>query len=196
MEATRFDELPPVAAWRHRDARSGFEVVFLSQDAGGVRVEGQSTAVEEGEAWQSRYVIELDDAFRTRRAHVHARTLAGAHERTLEADGQGRWLVDGEHAAHLDGLHDVDLEASSFTNAFPVRRLALGFGERADAPAAYVRALDLRVERLEQAYERIAEPAPRRRFAYASPAFGFAAELVSDGAGLVLDYPGIAERVR
>jgi len=196
VPATPFDPLPPVAAWRHRDARSGFEVVFLAEDAGGVRVEGYSTAVEAGEAWHGRYVIDLDGAFRTRTARVHVRTVRGEHARTLDADGAGRWRVDGEPAAHLDGVLDVDLEASAFTNALPVRRLALALGARADAQAAYVRALDLRVERLEQAYERIAEPAPRRRFAYASPAFGFAAELVSDGAGLVLDYPGIAERVR
>jgi hypothetical protein len=36
------------------------------------------------------------------------------------------------------------------TNALAVQRMALGAGEAADAPAVYVRALDLAVERLER----------------------------------------------
>jgi len=60
--------------------------------------------------------------------------------------------------------------------------------------AAYVRALDLGVARLEQAYRRIADDGPRQRFDYAAPAFGFTSRLVYDESGLVLDYPGIARR--
>jgi uncharacterized protein len=58
-----------------------------------------------------------------------------------------------------------------------------------------VRALDLSVERLEQTYARLEDDAGRRRYDYASPAFGYRAELVYDQFGLVLDYPGIAARV-
>ena len=72
--------------------------------------------------------------------------------------------------------------------------LALAAGGHADAPAAYVRALDLSVARLEQAYRRIADDGPRQRYDYAAPAFGFTSRLVYDESGLVLDYPGIARR--
>ena len=49
---------------------------------------------------------------------------------------------------------------------------------------------DLRVERLEQRYVRVAE----REYDYEAPAFEFACRLVYGDDGLVLDYPGIAER--
>jgi hypothetical protein len=88
----------------------------------------------------------------------------------------------------------VDLESSSLTNAFPVRRLGLPPGGRAEAPAAYVRALDLHVDRLEQRYVRIDDGTGLERYDYASPAFDFRCELVYDQAGLVIDYPGIAAR--
>jgi hypothetical protein len=103
-------------------------------------------------------------------------------------------LVNGEAAPALDGCLDVDLEASALTNALPVRRLALRVGQEADAPAAYIRALDLSVERLEQRYVRLPDDAARQRFQYTSPAFDFQAVLVYDESGLVLDYPGIAVR--
>ena len=64
----------------------------------------------------------------------------------------------------------------------------------ADAPAAYVRALDLSVERLEQRYVRLADGERGQRYHYTSPAFGFECELAYDESGLVLDYPGIAVR--
>jgi hypothetical protein len=105
------------------------------------------------------------------------------------------WTVDGARVHEVDGCRDVDLESSSLTNAFPVHRLGLEVGQGADAPAAYVRAVDLSVERLEQRYVRMPDDSRRRRYHYASPAFGFEAELVYDEAGLVIDYPGIAVRV-
>ena len=112
----------------------------------------------------------------------------------VEADGSGQWLVDGEPAPHLDGCRDVDLEASAVTNALPVRRLGLPLAAAAAAPAAYVRAVGLAVERLEQTYMRTTDEATCQRYDYTAPAFGFGARLVYDQAGLVLDYPGIAVR--
>ncbi len=102
--------------------------------------------------------------------------------------------MDGAPAPELDGCLDLDLESSSLTNAFPVHRLALRVGDRSDAPAAYVRATDLVVERLEQRYERVADQGDRRCFEYAAPAFDFTCRLVYDRHGLPIDYPGIAER--
>jgi hypothetical protein len=113
----------------------------------------------------------------------------------LESDGTGRWRVDGRPAPLLDGCVDADLEASAFTNALPVNRLGLEVGQRADAPAAYVRALDLRVERLEQQYTRLPDEGESSRYDYRAPQFDFAYVLVYDEFGLILDYPGLAVRV-
>jgi hypothetical protein len=65
--------------------------------------------------------------------------------------------VNGRHSALVDGCFDLDLEASLVTNMAAVRRLALRVGERSDAPAAYVRHRDHRLERLEQTYRRAAD---------------------------------------
>lgn len=173
------------AALRHHTVREGFEVVFL----GDRRFEGQSTGFEDGAAWTVDYDIELDGAGCTRRARITTRDASGVRSILLEG-GDGRWRIDGAPATHLDGLLDVDLEASAVTNAFPVRRLDLAPGERVEAPAAWVR-LDSTVERLEQRYHRL----DAARYAYEAPGLGFAAELVYDRTGLILEYPGIATRV-
>lgn len=193
-KSSPFTDLPPTAAWQHRDARSGFEVVFFHRLDDGWRVAGCTTAVEDGHAWMVDYELRLDRSWTTRRAHIAGRSASGSDGTTLEADGAGRWLVDGKVAPHLDGCLDVDLESSAMTNALPVHRLSMPIGDRATAPAAYVRALGLAVERLEQTYVRITDKGSCQRYDYAAPAFEFACELIYDESGLVLEYPGIAVR--
>ena len=188
-------ELPSTAAWRHRDARLGFEVLFIRHERGYLRLEGHSTAVEEDEAWAIRYDLTVDDRWVTRSAHVVGRSALGLHEVRLEADGTGVWQIDGRAAPWLDGCLDVDLEASACTNALPIHRLGLSVGARANASAAYVRAPTLRVEPLEQTYARLPDYGDSARYEYVAPAFDFSAVLTYDRFGFVLDYPGIAVRV-
>jgi hypothetical protein len=185
-----FRALPASAAWQHRDARAGFEVVLLH----GLRVEGATTAVEDGEAWVVEYAIALAPGWTTRSARVVSRWGGGVGEIRLEGDGAGRWRIDGEPAPELDGCLDVDLEASAFTNALPVHRLGLAVGAHAEAPAVYVRAPGLDVERLEQRYVRLDDGDHGQRYGYRAPRFAFECELAYDSHGLVLDYPGLAVR--
>jgi hypothetical protein len=185
---------PATACWLHREARSGFEVAYFRSQEDGWAMDGTTAAVEDTKTWIVTYSIRLDAGWATRSARIMARTAAGLRETLLEVDQTGRWLVDGDPAPHLDGCRDVDLESSAMTNALPVHRLGLAAGRQADAPAAYVRALDLSVDRLEQTYRRIADEGARQRYEYAAPAFDFTSCLVYDESGLVLDYPGIARR--
>jgi hypothetical protein len=188
-------DLPAAAAWRHLDARTGFEVLFLRRGTDHYHLDGHTTAVEEGEAWAVRYTLTLDSSWATRSAHIVGRSALGEHQIHLESDGTGAWRVDGRPMAQLSGCLDVDLEASACTNALPVRRLRMDVGQSADAPAAYVRARDLGVQRLEQTYARLPNVGEHSRYDYASPFFDFSAVLVYDQFGLVLDYPGIAVRI-
>jgi len=180
-------DLPSTAAWQHLDARTGFEVAtFEVTDAPDgtpppvLVLSGTTTAVEDAQAWVVSYRIVVDAEWRTREAHVHGRSAAGERSTHLEADGQGRWRIEGAPAGHLDGCLDVDLESSALTNTLPVHRLRLDVGRRASTPAAYVRALDLRVERLEQTYQRLGDGSGGQRYGYSAPVFDFASELVYD----------------
>ena len=177
--------LPPFAAWRFVTAVDGFEVTYFA--AG--RLRGHTSAVETGRPYAVAYEITLDDLWRTREVRVSSDTVDGPRTIALRSDGVGHWSVDGVAAPHLDGIVDVDLEASGCTNTLPVHRLDLPVGVQVPAPAVYVQALDLGVRRLDQTYRRLDD----HRFAYTSEG-GFEAVLTYDDSGLVLDYPGIAVR--
>jgi len=188
-------DLPARAAWLHETARTGFETVFPVRGADGYQLTGHTAAVEADHAWVVHYVISVDDAWRTRAARITGWTEAGSRAVMLETDGSGRWLVDGRAAPTLDGCLDVDLESSACTNTLPIHRLGLAIGREADSPAAYVRALDLDVERLEQWYTRVDDSDGAHQYDYQAPAFDFATRLTYDATGLVITYPGIARRV-
>lgn len=191
-----FSDLPLSAAWRHTDARDGFESVFFRGDRStGYRIEGHTAAVEGSHVWAVRYVITLDEHWATRAADVWGHSSGGGSAVRLEVAGPGRWRVNGAAAPELDGCVDVDLESSACTNTIPVHRLRLAGGESAQAPAAYLRALDLGVERLDQSYSRLEDHDSHRIFRYCAPGFDFESRLVFDEAGLLLEYPGIALRV-
>lgn len=189
-----FRSPPPAAAWRHREARTGFETVFFRPVPGGYRIDGSTTAVEDGRAWAVGYRIETDDAWVTRRARVTGLSESARRHVLLEHDGLGGWRQDGRPAPHLDGCPDVDLESSAMTNTLPVHRMRLPVGARAAVHSAYVRALDLAVERLEQEYARLTDDGTHQRYEYVAPRFDFSCRLVYDETGLVTEYPGIAVR--
>jgi len=144
--------------------------------------------------WAVSFVINTDATWTTRSAQITGRSASGSRQITLEADGDGHWLVGGETASSLDGCLDVDLESSAMTNALPIHRMRLTVGSQASAPAVYIRAVDLAVERLEQHYTRVPDEAPSQCYDYASPTFDYAGRLSFDKHGLALDYPGIAVR--
>jgi hypothetical protein len=169
-------------------------VVFFRPIDGSWQLQGCTTAVETDEPWVVDYNIILNPDWTTRRAEISSISTSGRRSTLLETDGAGRWLVAGAPAPQLDGCLDIDLESSAMTNALPVRRLKLQVGDSADSPAAYVRALDLSVERLEQTYTRKPDKDTHSQYDYTAPAFDFSCGLRYDEFGLVLAYPGIATR--
>lgn len=80
---------PPAAAWQHRHARLGFEVVYFEQHHGGCHIHGSTAAVENGQTWAVEYDIELNASWTTRRAQIAGRSVAGPRRTLLEADGCG-----------------------------------------------------------------------------------------------------------
>jgi hypothetical protein len=195
MKDVPFAPLPEAAAWRHVDAREGFETVFLRDVASGHVVDGHTAAVEDGVVWAVHYTIDVDEHWVTQHCRVWSWSAVGERETQLARDAAGRWRIDGVLAPELDGCLDADLEASACTNMLPVRRARLPLHRSIEAPAAFVRAPGLVVERLEQSYFRLSDDDDDLLFEYRSPRFDVECQLRFGVDGLVLDYPGIATRV-
>lgn len=115
------EQLPRSAAWRFVDAVDGFEVVYTAPG----ELRGHTSAVENGKPYAVHHDIRFDEEWRTREVVVSADTVAGALQVKLTSDGAGSWTVNDQPRPDLDGLVDIDLEASACTNTLPVHRLHL-----------------------------------------------------------------------
>lgn len=192
-------KLPQHATYVHAGARSGYEaVVFRAPDARSSSrhdflIEGGTTAIENGVPWSVQYQVSVDALWHTTRVEIRGISQSGDHHLTAEVHA-GRWWVNGTERRDLDGCVDIDLESSLVTNTLAVHRLDLASRTAVEVPAAFVRANDLTVERIEQRYACIQHTTNQVVLDYTSTTFDFACQLAFDRSGLVTTYPGIGRR--
>lgn len=138
---------------------------------------------------RGRYSYELtaEPDWTFRRLQLEA--LAGERTLTIDFDGTD-WMVDGS-PRDLSGATDIDLAISPFTNTLPIRRLGLEIDDEADVTVAYVSFPDLEVTVEEQRYTRLDEDL----YLFESLDGDFSRELTVDADGIVVEYPGLFERL-
>jgi uncharacterized protein len=170
--------------WRGESDSS--EHFRLSATAGGGHVlEGDVVLVLDGAPARVSYTVTVDEAWCTREVAVRMEWGSEpARELAIEADGLGRWMIDGQERPDLYGATDVDLGVTPSTNTLPIRRLAdSAAGSATPVRAAWVRFPQLTVEVLDQVYNRLGID----RWLYRS-GNDFQAELLVDELGVVVAY--------
>lgn len=133
------------------------------------------------------YRIKLDDTERVRTVRID-RTDGQVME--LFSDGAGNWSDDrAEPLPDLRGCIDVDIWPTPLTNSLPLWRTGLEDGQSQRFAMAWIDADGMTVKRQEQVYSRI----DGRHVRYQSADFERVLEVDADN--LVIDYPGLFERV-
>ena len=170
--------------WRGENDSSERFRLHGGEDGGHV-LEGDVVLVLDGAPASVSYRVEADADWLTRRVHVRMeRGSDPPRELSIEADGVGRWMTDGDERADLYGCTDVDLGVTPSTNTLPIRRLAdMAAGTAEQVRAAWVRFPELTVEVLDQVYNRLGID----RWLYRS-GNDFQAELLVDDHGVVISY--------
>ncbi len=176
-----------VYRWREAEG-GGLQHLLLTRETGVITAEGMILAGGD-EPYAARYRLVLDGRWRLRRAALAV--VGRAEPLLLLADGAGRWTgTDGAALPELDGITDVDISATPFTNTLPIRRLRVGLGKSADVDTAYVRLPELTVGRDAQRYTRLEDG----RWRYEARDRSFEREITVDEDGIVLEYPGLFSR--
>ena len=180
--------------WRPLD-EIGLEHLLLSMSDDGIRADGMILQTKAGRGpFRARYRIEAGPDWTMRACHIRVEE-PGRPERRLDlrVDGESRWRDEatGNPLPALEGCREVDIQVSPFTNSLPIGRLKLAADEAREILAAYITVPEITLSRAPQRYTRLA----RDRYRYEGLGTGFAADLSIDADGLVLDYPGIFQRV-
>lgn len=173
---------------------SVFEHLRLEQDAEGFVADGLIVRRRDEASHRICYRIEGDWLWRIRTVSV---SILGAREAgiILSSDGNGRWRNQaGDALIGLDGCHDVDIQASPFTNTLAIRRVALRPAESAEIRAVFVTVPELTVRPFRQRYSRLGVAADADVYRYESLESDFQADLPIDADGLLLEYPGYFRR--
>lgn len=162
----------------------GFEHLRLLREGGRIIADGVVVRRDERSSYRAAYRIECDEAWRIREVAV---TAAGGARLELRSGGNGQW----DDRPDLGGCHDVDLEASPFTNTLAINRLKLAVGTSAEIAVVFLTPREAGAQRMMQRYTRLAES----RYLYESMESDFKAELPVDADGLLLEYPNWFRRV-
>ncbi|CDH77625.1 hypothetical protein PAMH27_3232 [Pseudomonas aeruginosa MH27] len=174
-----------------RSPSSSWEALRLEDD----QAESQLRAPDErsGLPYQLDYRLRWDADWHLREAVFHVESETGVRKLHLLADGRGHWQDgDGEALPAFDGCLDIDIWPSPFTNTFPIRRLGLADGQRAEIRALYIEAPALEPRSMRQAYTRL----DASHYLYENlEGSAFKAVLLVDEQGLVIDYPGLFQRL-
>lgn len=179
----------------------GHDACGLWASDNGWRLKGTAVFCLDAQPCHLRYEVDCDEFWRARSASVTGWIGRNAADLAIATLPGQRWSLNGAEQSRVAGCVDVDLGFTPATNLIQLRRLALGVGDSADAPAAYLRldtadapavwrrAPDLVLERLEQQYQR----AGPNTYDYQSPSVGYAAPLEVTDIGFVIRYPGLWE---
>jgi uncharacterized protein len=161
-------------------------------EAGRLSARGTQIGAEP-EPYRLDYQLETGDRWVTESLYVEARSHDWERRLVLVRDRVGGWSANGEPLADLDGAIDCDLGLCPLTNTMPVLREGLleRGAEARDFVMAWVAVPALTVHRSEQRYEPM-DPCTVR---YVGKHRDFVGELTFDADGLVVRYPGLAERV-
>ena len=109
----------------------------------------------------------------------------------LRRDPDGEWIgANGGPVA--PGSDCPDIGVTAYTNSLPIRTLGLGVGESAEIIVLWLPPPDFVPRPARQRCTRLGE----REWRYKNLGSGFAAVLSVDADGLVIDYPGVCERIR
>jgi hypothetical protein len=176
--------------WRRVD-QTGLEYSKLVSIDGEWYLTGTVVLAQDGVPCELRYRIVCDDTWRTLSTDIRGTLGVQPVSIQIANDPQLGWVMNGGLCAGLEGCIDIDLSFTPSTNTLPIRRLNLDVGASADVSAAWLRFPQMALERLDQRYTRTGESTYR----YESAGGAFIRDLHVNGSHLVLEYPGLWERV-
>jgi uncharacterized protein len=198
VSSTTVFRVTTMLTWRAGDGH-GFEGTRLLLGAGSAfRAHGRLVRADPNGDFTASYRLVVAEDGSVERMSVASATAQRERHLTINRTEEGFWLLDtgaGGTRTDFDGALDVDVAYSAMFNSLPIRRLGMyrDPGEY-DLPMVYVSLPELEVSLVHQNYRTVRPASGDTPAAIEFRWDDFAAELVVDHDGLVISYPGIAER--
>ncbi|MBO0681123.1 putative glycolipid-binding domain-containing protein [Mycolicibacterium sp. S2-37] len=194
--ATTVNSWPATLTWRAHDV-ARMESVRVVLSGKRIKAYGRivAAATDRYPAFSASYDLVTDENGVTRRLSLTVTMAERERQLSIALDEENMWLVQNHQnqttRASFDGALDVDVAPSPFFNTLPIRRLGLLEESQSVAvPAVYVRIPDLTVEAATLSYGSTQGSGDITLRTPVSET-----TITVDGDGIILDYPGLAERI-
>ena len=181
-------ELVAASFWCRLD-QPGHDCCRLFRLPGGWKLRGMAVFVESGQPCNFAYEVLTDAQWKTRSARLAGFRGKREIDLRIRRTKDGIWRVGTEIHTAVAGCVDIDLGFTPATNLLAVRRLNLGVGEHAQAPAAWLALPSLKLKVLPQTYLR----STKLEYEYEAPTVGYKGRLRVSKLGFVEQYPGLFE---
>ena len=168
----------------------GHDVCRLWKSADGWQLSGTAIFLFDQMPCCLSYQVSTNCVWQTSTASVSGHVGQSAVALAMTPAENQQWKINGSIVQETTGCVDLDLGFTPATNLIAIRRLSLEIGEQSSAPAAWLDFPDFELKRLEQHYHRISND----QYKYESPCAGYAGILRVDGAGAIIQYPGLWEQ--
>jgi uncharacterized protein len=194
------------AAWLKGDP---FGVEFAEIEVGPDHLRAAGVSIASAPVpYRLDYELETMTGFVTSRLHVVSRGQGWRRDLELHRDADGVWSIAADHEGQLDlpppggdtaplaGALDCDLGLSPVTNMLPILRHGLlDGGGPIELTMAWVAVPALAVQADAQRYRHLRSAGDRHVIRYEATDGSFAADITVDCDAVVIDYPGIAQRL-
>ncbi|AOE87317.1 putative glycolipid-binding domain-containing protein [Pseudomonas sp. TCU-HL1] len=171
----------------------GVESLHLSMDEQGIHASSHLIQNRHGQSIAVTYVLDSDPRWRFRHLWLKVENH-GQRSLRLDRDIRGRWLLNGQHRRDLDPCQLVMLSGTPFTHTPALQRCGLATGQSEQLQVAYIDLPSLRVEARQLRYYCLRQQA--QQSLYRCEAEGRkAVELTVDGQSLLLEAPGLYQRM-
>jgi hypothetical protein len=195
-------------AWT-RDDGCGAEFATVEFGVAALRASGVAIG-SEPEPYRLDYELETGPRFAAVRVLVAIHGDGWSRQIELDRRHPQAWRARVEQTGHVDlpdaggelgeltDVVDPDLGLSPLFNTMPVLRHGLLRGGTAEFVMVWISVPDLSLHRSPQRYTHLKDRGDEHvvRFEATGEGASFVADIVFDADGLVVDYPGIASRIR
>lgn len=177
-----------IIVWENREFY-GTEYMVLNSTNEEIRVDSTVILIENGFPYNVNYQIRLNHNWFLKQLDIQIQDLN--KDLHLKSNGQGQWFNGkGDELLELNGVFDIDLSCTPFTNSLPINRLNWDNHEPKSVDVVFISVPNLNYKIVNQRYRLVDKS--KGEFHYKSGKFETIIQV--DDTGLVLEYPGIFTR--